>query len=388
METDRLLAPSNEVQKSVESLWQMVRRAGDIMAAKQQHDADMQTRISLLESELEAKADLIATQNTTLESWKEEIATIDELRASMKGLYEKVNDLQATVQDRDLRIERLLAEAQIQSQNTVELEQLQQRLRSAESDVLAWQTRAENMEQSLQERGMQVAEAENQVRIQRAELQALRAEHELRQSTAHKEIQELLVATTELRRQIAQAESQQQISSDEIARLERNAEDLRTKLQRQDDATTEYKAQLMEMTARMYEREKQAVLAEEKLHILEQAEQNQQELSAADSLLRSEIEQYKVRVSQFEQELEALRVEVQTVTNQRDELSRAAEETSTDSPLSQLANSIRQTADYLSQGDSDANDSALRIGAQRQSIHGIVEKLRSAVRLLEGAVVS
>ncbi len=386
METDRLLTPSKEVQKAVESLWQVMRRAGDIMAAKQQHDADMRQRISLLEAEIESKTEQIATHVATLESWKGEIAEIDDLRASVKSLYEKLNDGQTILREKDQRIEQLVQEAEGFRIKSTDAESLRTQLHRAEQELLSWQARAQNLEASLQQRSEQVADAESTLRRTQQEMHAGREASAQLVDTLKQEQQETVQTLSEVRKSFQELERTHDSVRQENSRLQRDLDEIRVRLQRQDDATQEYKSQLMEMTARMYEREKQALLAEEKLTLLESIDRQQQENTVDDAVLRSELEDYRARVQQFEEELKVVRSEVQRVTEQRDQLTLAAEQFP-ESPLSKLASSIRQTADYLSQGEHASPTSGLN-AASKETVYGIVDKLRSAVKLLESAVAS
>jgi len=101
------------VHKSIEQLWKVIKSSGEIIVAVQDDSFHQQTKIAFLESELESKNSSLQSLTIALVELKDEIKHIDELRAAMKALYEKNHDAQSVINDRNNEIQKLVDEAQL-----------------------------------------------------------------------------------------------------------------------------------------------------------------------------------------------------------------------------------------------------------------------------------
>ncbi len=346
METDRLLHPSQDIQKAIETLWMMIHKAGDSFAARQQADADTLTRISYLESEIETKDSAIQSQAATIESWKAEIATIDELRASMKALYEKLNDTQSALSDRDARVASLEDDLRREREQSGVQELMQKELDKVNEDRQAWQTRAQNLEQTLQERSVQLSR-----------------------------LQEALEESEELYQKL----------SDESAQLRADNHQFREELrsltehsQRQHDSAVEYKGQLDEMIQRMYETEKQLILAEERLKSLDELRAVPSDTpTLIEGMLRSELDDARERIRELQAAL------------QLHENTPAAPAAEAPSPVyGHIADSLRQSASVLASATDGTGSANGGVHFDAEQCALLLQRLQNATGILQQALAT
>ncbi|MFM8569013.1 MAG: hypothetical protein ACKOB6_05365, partial [Candidatus Kapaibacterium sp.] len=169
METDRLMIPSKDLQRTMEHLWTMVRQVGEALVAQRDEDSEARVRVAYLESELESMASTVQTQNAALEQWREEVRSADAVNGTMQEVNGRNEMLQQTLDRLTGELESLRGQAASDGEaDTVNAE--------LRSEMTAVTIRAQNMENVLQERGRDLAAAHVEIARVMEELDEHRTE--------------------------------------------------------------------------------------------------------------------------------------------------------------------------------------------------------------------
>lgn len=300
METDRLMIPSKDLQRTVEHLWTMVRQAGDALSAQQGEESEARVRVAYLESELESMASTVQSQNAALEQLRDELQKADSLRGSLDEVNARNAELHTSLEE--VRAE--LEGARRQAMDTTEADAAYADL---QSEMTAVTIRAQNMENVLQERGRDLAAAHVEMERLRNELEGERAESARRslESDGAKSEMEALVA--DLRDQATRLAAESAQRESEWAAEKR---DLQTRIdgalaaQANDTGSAaKYSSLVDEMSVTIAELEQKVQTAESRLQEYEELKKKSSKApTLIEGMLRADVESLSARVAQLEEE--------------------------------------------------------------------------------------
>lgn len=343
MDTDRLMVPSKDVQQTMVQLWSLLRQVGEALTSQQNEDSEARTRVVYLEAELESMAANIHSQSALLDQLREEVQVVEDLRSTLAELKEQNVELRSDD-------ERLRAELEAARTESRETSATEREISELQLELTAITVRAQNMENVLQDRGRELAVAhvvneqlQEELRKERNNLQQYEASQGEIRIALETRVADLERVVEDLQRGFVQKESEWESEKRE---LQAQVESVRAEQRSDDGSAARYASLVDEMSVTIAELEQKVQTAESRLHEYEELKKKSSKApTLIEGMLRADVESLSARVAQLEEE----------------------------------------RATWTSESSDDSQAIALK-SERRERLHGIAEKLRTAIDILERSV--
>lgn len=367
--------PGTEVKQAVQGLWKTIRSTGEIIVSIREDNSRLSDRLSILEQENNAKSDVIGSLEQNIRDMRHDMEHIEELRAAMKALDAKYEETRLAAEEKDAQIHSLKEElSQLREErdalyNTeAKVKELHEENTRLSSELTAALTTIDEQKR-IDEKKRELEEVVNALNND-----LLRKNSEIEDYLREREESALRLQELEAAEKSAQSLSEEVSKlKDEHQQLQRKHAELQEYAQRQSAAALEYKAELDEMAAKMYETEKDLGLARKRIEEVEGAlSRNDYEavFQQREQQLHAQIESYQQQVADLQDDLSALNTAVdtlrvdQSVYEERDKLKKINNDL--EEQLAQLRTEVQKLKTEVATQSAVKDDSLLDSDAEKK----------------------